>query len=819
MTLEDFFTLTEMKDGLAVPARVKDLVNVMHREKDSIVKSMGDMTRQWSTVASTIIATEDKDCLELFIQLDGLCFIDRWLNDAQRFSVETSDNFVEESITVLLRALEKLQIGYERSSASGILLTVENLLKHGSSRVQDGAKALFDQWKKNGDTDQVSVEHSGADISLPNGGEEKCDDGSADDTNERKPVMSADDVEKETILEEKEVKEDDTRLELTAVENSSKEESVVVVADSVEKENDSFTPVVFDEVIEERSNVPIPNDCAAADDDKQEMPMEIDSTGKLHAKVGSSVVDDDLQSHSPMQIDDCKSLENGNATIPTEDNGEVDELEEEDSSEENKELTINLNLLKPAIICKVPNSIDEKRSDIELDYSIVDALEVARQVAIDVEREVGDHREPSCSNSSEKKQSIDPSSMKDEEPSSSNSSSISRNSRETLDPKTENSSPLTVSSTEIVDKELEANSSGKGLVGLDLNQEVCSEDIDQPEKPIPTHISQVSASRAAAVSELASSPLQQQPEDGWKGSATTSAFRKVLEGIEKTPPAETNRNFLGFDLNVADEEEEDEDEKTTRPILDLNIISDDSDSVPDQSSSKKKICLDFNLNEDDSHSDQHQSSVAPFQSISLMGTKVEVGKREPITQSSSSSSIKDQVNLPRTGTGVGFFSFGGPLQYPQMGPSSQFSLSPYMVDPTRGGPVLPQSQFFMMGPPPAGGGHYNGAGSSSSSSNHNHHRIFDLNMGTTNEGVNRENVGFRQFLSIGGGGQNNNNRMMEEQQLRGGSLQQQHQHQQQPSSSSSSGYGLGKRKEAEGGGGSGWEGYPYNLKRQQPPWK
>jgi hypothetical protein len=72
MTLEDFFTLTEMKDGLTAPSRVHELVAVMKKEKFTVVKNIGDATRQWAAVASTVAATENKDCLDLFINLDGL---------------------------------------------------------------------------------------------------------------------------------------------------------------------------------------------------------------------------------------------------------------------------------------------------------------------------------------------------------------------------------------------------------------------------------------------------------------------------------------------------------------------------------------------------------------------------------------------------------------------------------------------------------------------------------------------------------------------------------------------------------------------------
>lgn len=157
MTLEDFFTLTEMKDGFTVPARVEELINFMQKEKNSLVKSAGDATRQWAAVAGTIAATENKECLDLFIQLDGLWFIDSWLKDAQTFPDETSDCFVEEAISALLLAVEKLQVNGEKLASSGLCITVKSLLRYKSSKVQDKARALFDSWK-NKDVDFKSMD-------------------------------------------------------------------------------------------------------------------------------------------------------------------------------------------------------------------------------------------------------------------------------------------------------------------------------------------------------------------------------------------------------------------------------------------------------------------------------------------------------------------------------------------------------------------------------------------------------------------------------------------------------------------------------------
>ncbi|KAF8377810.1 hypothetical protein HHK36_031195 [Tetracentron sinense] len=155
MTLEDFFTLTEMKDGLTALARVEELVTVMQEEKDCAVKNISEASRQWSTVASTLAVTENKDCLDHFIRLNGLWFLDRWLQEAQKSSTDTSDSFVEESITALLGALEKLPIDKEKSVSSGIGVTVKNLFVHKSFRVQDRARPLFDCWNQGSDSDAV----------------------------------------------------------------------------------------------------------------------------------------------------------------------------------------------------------------------------------------------------------------------------------------------------------------------------------------------------------------------------------------------------------------------------------------------------------------------------------------------------------------------------------------------------------------------------------------------------------------------------------------------------------------------------------------
>ncbi|CAH8314216.1 unnamed protein product [Eruca vesicaria subsp. sativa] len=152
MTLEDFFTLTELKDGLTVTSRVEELVSVMQSNKDSVLK---DASRQWTAVASTIAVTKNRECLDVFVNLDGVRYLSSWLAEAQALGNDSVDRSVEESTLALLEALENIGVDGSRLVSSGIWVTVKKLVDHGSSRVQDQARKLFSSWK-----DKVGNDHS-----------------------------------------------------------------------------------------------------------------------------------------------------------------------------------------------------------------------------------------------------------------------------------------------------------------------------------------------------------------------------------------------------------------------------------------------------------------------------------------------------------------------------------------------------------------------------------------------------------------------------------------------------------------------------------
>ncbi|CBI19890.3 unnamed protein product, partial [Vitis vinifera] len=662
MTLEDFFTLTEMKDGLTAPARVEELVTVMQKEKDCVVKNVGDATRQWSTVASTIAATENQDCLDLFIQLDGLWFINRWLKDAQKFGNDPSDSFVEESITALLRALEKLHIDNEKLISSGIWITVKNLLGHDSSRIQDRARALFDSWKQSKDCDAVhqDVEKVGA----------FCDDGiivSAKPTGESGlPECSAMDISlsKESAnVESADPPPHSVMLNPVQENNlSMKEESPSCPSEGTTTIKTSCSSIPAEGNFEGNSGVPKVNEFT--DDEKQmhEMNSSPDHLGKefsptsttLEPRVVSSTGDfseksKTLGSEPESGKDDigvlghCKStlvfkttgeggencsnvLQDGNdGTLGKSEDPETSFSRMEDigginedqghASDGCDDLTNASDFSRLAMEGKGSDLID-KKSDIELEYGMVDPLELARRVAKEVERQVGDFREPFCSSSSEKiseggirvPDSPDSINGKQQQPMDGPPTEVPAGQITPVDALLKEEEHL---NSQNLDVEPENCIPDKGacdfdLNHFDLNQEIVPEDMDRPVNPISTPVAVVSASRATAAPGLPVAPLQFEGTRGWKGSAATSAFRpasprRIPDGGKTLLTGETSNSSkqkqqFDFDLNVVEGGDDDlmfpassgfpsgessvevSPKRSDRLKLDLNRVSNEGDA-------------------------------------------------------------------------------------------------------------------------------------------------------------------------------------------------------------------------------------------------
>ncbi|CAL5205796.1 unnamed protein product [Lathyrus oleraceus] len=1005
MTLEDFFTLTEMKDGLTAPSRVQELISIMKKDQDSVVKSTGDAMRQWASVASTIAATENKDCLDLFIQLDGLWFINRWLSDAQKVGADTNDVFIEESISAMLGAVEKLYLDSGKTISSEIWATASNLLVHYSSKVQDRARLLFDKWKGvgNGDTEShdmdtgqrshmsdknINVEGQ---LTSVNGASNENDHVSRLEEGENSILRSSDtqvpdkvaNVKKESsdsvhqssvslncedirersnhlatvqenapvnegeltsagisnlpVLKQGGFREQPDDLQLNDLSMKEKQElndigppeklgapinpkpepvsvgsieapvkSVPVPVrpeSSLEHNAKSNEDVMCDKVIVPCiTRTPASDRMSVVDDarptnssntqpskasGKEESKSQVSSQGE-EISNGSDSFKQRRDPTSPNLIDKSSDME-----VDREYAGSVKE-DEVQVSDQDDDTSNSSGSLKQNEGSRSPNIVN-KTSDLELDYGIVDALQVARQVAQEIEREVNDASSEKISEAGSPDsvgKNDDLASALPEEVSSRQSNSAEACPEERR---------MSVSDDIVVEPEclpdLESSqlteaaqdpggNSEKSLCTFDLNEEYGSDDMNVFANTISaTPIPVVSASKPAQTSGLPTAPLQFEGTLGWKGSAATSAFRPASprknSDNQKNVSAGGNsgilkqrHDFLDFDLNEAGGEEElvkqigessglpsgqssveHSPKRFKRFELDLNSVGDDADAQPsDQriegqlffgrngywspspassSSSMQPSVRNIDLNDRpyfqtdlvDQGPTKSSSSIEAYglsksdaPAISIMGAKVEVGRREHVPQFWSlpnGKAVEPAIDLTMMPGAAGVSGMGPAISYNHSSflgyngltsmPPLSFSPAaygsggaiPYMVD-SRGAPVVPQvggsssTVLSSYSQPPyimnMNGTQLglNGVGPSRPN--------FDLNSGFLIDGGNRDALTARPFFFPG------QSRAMEDR-----TLQQ----------SSSSGVG-GKRKEPDG---SCWETYPFGYKHQQPPWK
>lgn len=664
--LEDFFTLTEMTNGLTAPIRVRELLALMGKERECIAKNVGDATRQWSAVAKTIAATENKDCLDLFVQLDGLQLMDIWLKDAQKFSDDTNDSSVEESISRLLGALEKLHVDDVKLVSCGIWTTVEDLIGHNSPMVQLRAKTLFESWKKDRcnrassqniktvgeSTDgeiRVSVDFkrdSGhkesslgdAPLSRESSDEEKHKKSTRDDPlpSTSFDALQANKVE-DALASEMPLGQptsSDTPLDRVVSPSYSKaaNENVSDTIDprciskgSTSTESLSFRGdgrTDFQEsefackvkqpssicsspeklgTIEESNlleNGAFPSHSGAAiglnlvtepslkkladasDTDSCQKGTSFDDLKTIDSVVGTVDGGGCANKHRIKEGGNCasdndeRSQENTKDSRTflsrTEDAIGVDEPDQHVTGQRDDGLANDYNFVKHEMD-RDPDEID-KKSDIELDYGIVDPPELAQRVAIDVKREV-DFRERSFSSHEKareeeiqqpdspdtvsriqshasegphKEEETDPAQPAEESP-------IREESELDADEKNGTQDTETSLVTEGASKEVNTE---KGLCNFDLNLELCSEDTYSAGNQNSTPVSVVSASRVTANMGLSVAPLHFEGNLGWKGFAATSAFhpespRHIHEGDKGKQPQEC----FDIDLNVAEIED------------------------------------------------------------------------------------------------------------------------------------------------------------------------------------------------------------------------------------------------------------------------
>ncbi|XP_019416725.1 PREDICTED: uncharacterized protein LOC109327971 isoform X2 [Lupinus angustifolius] len=694
MTLEDFFTLSEIKDGLTAPYRVQEFVSVMQKEKDCVVKNAGDATRQWAAVASTIAATENRDCLDLFIQLDGLWFINRWLKDAQNFAIGANDRFIDESITGMLRAVEQLHLDSQKSVSSGIHETVSNLLGHHSSRVQNKARVLVDSWKGSGNGDAEShdiaevndassklVREEGQPSSVTEAGN------NSDHTpglvgNEKSLFRSPDNSLPERIasaqiqssgnasLECEEIKEISPNY-LASVSSSAQEvvsvheglplcapsenalvgtcNLLVPKQDNVEGQSDIVPSTDFAKTEYQEQNVKDPPEkldapeiclvstklepepiSVSASDAKALEPVkeptlqhngENNELGVCHKIVTSDGVGSPASgrknrvnrviavSKASENNDDCHSNVLWDSSVSESELGKTEVLEMSISgtkyvravkegkghvSSEGENTSNGYDFNKPGKGSRSPSIIDRKSSADEFDNGIVDAIEVTRQIALEIEREVcsssdkiteGGIRQPGSPDSVKKED--EPSLVLPKEVSSRESHSTGACSDE--------EQCLSISNNIVAESECRPNkesvqaseaaqdsggNSEKRLCLFDLNEDG-SDDMDVSVNAMSTPRPVVSDSMPAPSPGLPGAPLLFEGTLGWKGSTGTSAF-----GLAS--PCNSERN-LDFDLNVAED-----DDGSAKPIAESSFLP--SGQLLVESSPKRSSRLELDLN-------------------------------------------------------------------------------------------------------------------------------------------------------------------------------------------------------------------------------
>ncbi|XP_077220877.1 uncharacterized protein LOC143854681 [Tasmannia lanceolata] len=741
MTLEDFFTLTEMKDGIATLARVEELVAVMRKEKDYVIKNVGDAARQWSSVAGIIAATENKDCLTHFIRLDGLWFVNQWLQKAQKCSDDTDDSFVEESINALLGTLEKLPVDYEQSNAAGIRATVKHLLAHKSLKVQERARTLYDDWNqgRDKDPDYQDVEKGGAcrgeDPKSPDvkvtleGGHDvsPSQESSSVSQLEFKDVKYATPIQDVGLATSNQanvngIVGDGNSLCSSLVSNTSQESLSFTEEASQCPGGEGMTstgthgPLIPSERnVDNRSSGV--SELKDADNETKEIQTEMNINEKC--SVSSSGLKDNVPlSHYPVnsqksvmepdvscdiaakESESCpnRTISSGlssesSVLNPQLKSGEVDcgmpkyssdALELKPDVQTGDHYTkVSQDLSNNGCIHGKPLEVDSReldesdRPEMEVDYRVDDALEVARQVAKEVEREVVDYREPICSSSSDKNsegeimQPSSPNSVEDKQC----ESMIEHPNDEELP--TEQDLPdggfskvkrIRISNSIDIEPEdgiqdlgspeltTVARESGgtieKSICEFDLNENIYPEEIECPipslNQPITlsTPIPVIASAKGAP--GLPSTPLHFEGELGWRGSARTSAFRPAsprrTPNGEKSDLAEASshsskrrQNFLKFDLNVADGDNEAAiDLVSTKQVpVSCALLSGDS-SLEVSSRRAERLKLDLNHCLGD-----NEDATCPFplldQTVDRQFHHLQNGNRSPSPASSSSS--------------------------------------------------------------------------------------------------------------------------------------------------------------------------------------
>jgi hypothetical protein len=633
--LEDFFTLTEMKDGISTAARIAELISEIQKLKNAAEINTADMIRQCSTAANTLASTKNEECLQHFVQLGGVGFLNHWLQDAQNCGEEVSSS-AQDLIVAILTALESLPVNTDHSTSCGVMSTVNHLLAHGNAVINQKARTLCQKWS--------TVQKYGTNAEHFNTEE-------ASQTDKKSPEVSLKtEIDKQSVANEIGNTVGESRPEVTTCSDAPLPDPSPT-NDNTDASKQPLGPTSPNSsngkptLGGSKNSAPSPTStCHVGLEDGQSITKETSASNdvdlsangilrstSINAKSGSgedvpadatpvamSVEPNKPQKlfvSSKMDLEDnivsttscIKESEpfaagrlhlekdaSGNLNHLASVTRDLQDLSEESSGKEegptSSSSTDDMAMGSEYILKSSMKSFGDssKATDTKstvlkgekstrlTDYDDTDALEVARLVAIEVEREVIDYRGPFCGSPDINSRNADspdlearrqpvPDELNDNKSSTTGADSGSSSSlKEDGSGITDGSGPLSRKHTRSVE-----------LGNLDLNENQCPEEADCNPKSIRSNSVNLSMPKAVAASRGSSvfpARLHFEGELGWKGSAATSAFRPASP--RRTPDAEKSlsasshktSNML-FDLNVADSDSATSGEPLSTAIL------------------------------------------------------------------------------------------------------------------------------------------------------------------------------------------------------------------------------------------------------------
>jgi hypothetical protein len=681
--LEDFFTLTEMKDGISTVSRIGELISEIQKLKDDVGLNKADMIRQCSTAANTLASTRNEECLQHFVQLNGVAFLNQWLLDAQNCR-EDGTSTAEDLIVSILTALEYLPIRNEHSTSDGdhgVMSTVRQLLAHGSANINQKARTLCQEWSSI-PTYGTNGQHANAneacqsdqpkllEVSQETKNDEQSGAGDAGNSvKESKPeVMTCSDAP----LPDPPLANDNTdaakQPPLLTSTSSSNGNATLGDVNSLESpsachvglETVSFTKeasvstdvgFVTSGLLSSNSYIEAKN--VIGHDAAGEVitaPSSVEPNKPDNLFVSSKMDLDDNIVSSNLSVKESKPfttdiLNSEQDTAETLNNlanlsRDLQALSEESTGKEEAPTSSSSSddmgmgnefLLKRCMSSFGDSSKATKAKSIALKgekstqgtcYDDTDALEVARLVAIEVEREVKDYRGPFCGSpdiSSRNADSPDLEAQRLPEPvadelndnkssTTGNNSGISSSLKEDGSGITDGSGPFIRKHTQSVD-----------MGAFDLNENQCAEETDCNPKSVLSNSVNLSTPIAVTASRGPSmfpSRLHFEGEHGWKGSAATSAFRpasprRTLDAV-KSPSASSHKtsNML-FDLNVMDSDSANSGERLSIAVLPAStgLASKDASGAVGVSGGRQ---LDLNFSCGDGEDTVTASSIQPL---------------------------------------------------------------------------------------------------------------------------------------------------------------------------------------------------------------